>query len=92
MSDGGEDDAGALRKQLAKESTKKEPNGAAFRWAFCAGPSGHCELQLHGLPVPESVISSKPMLRMDNIAVVVIKTWPIQSQVNGVYNLSKMRI
>ena len=46
LSSGGEDSTGALRKQLAKESTKRDPNGAALRWAFGAGPNGGCDLQL----------------------------------------------
>ena len=46
LSSGGEDSTGALRKQLAKESTKRDPNGAALRWAFGAGPNGSCDLQL----------------------------------------------
>ena len=89
LNSGGEDTEGALRKQLDRESTRKDPNGAAFRWAFCAGPNGHCQLQLHSLPVPESVVSSKPLLRMDDVAVVVIKTWPIQCLVwDGLGGLS----
>ena len=78
LSSGGEDTAGALRKQLAKESTKRDPNGAALRWAFAAGPNGGCDLQLQVLPLPANYVSSKPLLLMDNVAVIVAKAWPIQ--------------
>ena len=78
LSSGGEDTAGALRKQLAKESTKWDPNGAALRWAFAAGPNGGCDLQLQVLPLPTNSVASKPLLLIDNVAVIVAKAWPIQ--------------
>ena len=59
---GGDDDTGAMRRQLQKESAKT-PNGAAFRWAVGAAPNGFLELQLQSLPMPAAVINSKPMLR-----------------------------
>ena len=78
LSSGGDDDQGVLSKQLRKEATKKDANGAALRWAFAAGPCGGCNLQLQALPMPESSVSSKPLLNMDDVAVVVVKDWPIQ--------------
>ena len=89
LTQGGSDDTGALRKQLKKESTRRDPNGAALRWAFAAGPCGMCELQLQSLPLPESSISSKPLLTMDDVAVVVLKVWPIRMAVwDGMRGLS----
>ena len=78
LSSGGEDTAGALRKQLAKESTKRDPNGAALCWAFAAGPNSGCDLQLQVLPLPANSVFSKLLLLMDNVAVIVAKAWPIQ--------------
>jgi len=74
---GGMDTDNSLRKQLAKESKKKELNGGALRWAISATYCGRSELQLQGLPVPMSVVSSKPILRSDDIAVVVLASWPL---------------
>ena len=65
---GGNDDTGALRRQLLKESAKT-PNGAAFRWAVGAAPNGFLELQLQSLPMPAAVINSKPMLR--NVSIFI---------------------
>ena len=59
---GGDDDTGAMRRQLQKESAKT-PNGAAFRWAVGAAPNGFLELQLQSLPAPAAVVNRKPMLR-----------------------------
>ena len=59
---GGDDDTGAMRRQLQKESAKT-PNGAAFRWAVGAAPNGFLELQLQSLPAPAAVVNGKPMLR-----------------------------
>ena len=68
MAAGGDDDTGALRRQLLKESAKT-PNGAAFRWAVGAAPNGFLELQLQSLPMPAAVINSKPMLR--NVSIFI---------------------
>ena len=68
MAAGGNDDTGALRRQLLKESAKI-PNGAAFRWAVGAAPNGFLELQLQSLPMPAAVINSKPMLR--NVSIFI---------------------
>ena len=76
---GGDDDTGAMRRQLQQESAKI-PNGAAFRWAVGAAPNGFIELQLQSLPLPAAVINSKPMLRQDDIAIVVIKAWQAQNE------------
>jgi len=77
IASGGMDTDNSLRKQLAKESNKKEQNGGALRWAISATHNGACELQLQGLPVPLSVVSSKSLLKGDDIAVVVLATWPL---------------
>ena len=74
MAAGGDDDTGAMRRQLQKESAKT-PNGAAFRWAVGAAPNGFLELQLQSLPLPAALVNGKPMLRQDDIAVVVIKAF-----------------
>ena len=79
MAAGGDDDTGAMRRQLQKESAKT-PNGAAFRWAVGAAPNGFLELQLQSLPLPAALVNGKPMLRQDDIAVVVIKAWQIQNE------------
>ena len=68
-----------MRRQLQKESAKT-PNGAAFRWAVGAAPNGFLELQLQSLPLPAALVNGKPMLRQDDIAVVVIKAWQIQNE------------
>ena len=73
----GDDTAGAPCKQLAKELTKQDPNGAALRWVFGPGPNGGRDLQLQVLPLPANVLS-KPLLLMDNVAVIVAKAWPVQ--------------
>ena len=77
---GGDDTNNALRRRLQKESTKSQ-NGAALRWAVCAAPNGFLELQLQSLPAPAAVVNAKPMLRQDDIAVIVLKTWQIFSEV-----------
>ena len=59
---GGDDDTGAMRRQLQKEAATT-PNGAAFRWAVGAAPNGFLELQLQSLPAPAAVVNGKPMLR-----------------------------
>ena len=43
---------------------------------------------MQSLPLPESSVSSKPILNMDDIAVVPVKVWPIQMPTwNGVNGL-----
>lgn len=37
-------------------------------------------LSPQALPAPAAVVNSKPMLRQDDIAVVVLKTWQILSE------------
>jgi hypothetical protein len=48
-----------------------------LRWAVAVRPCGYLELQLQSLPAPKATVESKPILRLDNIAVVVHKSWPI---------------
>ena len=81
LAGGGEDTRKALRKQLMKESSSRSPNGAALRWATAATTSGSLELQLQVLPLPAAVISAKPILLQDDIAVKIVKAWPISSLV-----------
>jgi hypothetical protein len=38
-------------------------------------PDGFLELQLQVLPSPAATVASKPLLRMDDITVVVLATW-----------------
>ena len=80
LTGGGEDTDNALRRRLQKESTKSQ-NGAALRWAVGAAPNGFLELQLQSLPAPAAVVNAKPILRQDDIAVVVLQTWQIFSEV-----------
>ena len=80
LTGGGEDTDNALRRRLQTESTKSQ-NGAALRWAVGAAPNGFLELQLQSLPAPAAVVNAKPILRQDDIAVVVLQTWQIFSEV-----------
>ena len=61
-----------------RSQTKRDPNSASLRWAFGAGPNSGCNLQLQVLPLPANSVSSKPLLLMDNVAVIVAKAWPVQ--------------
>jgi len=76
LSGGGPDSESTFKKRLLKES-RKTANGAAFRWAVAAAPNGFLELQLQMLPAPANVVAARPVLRQDNIAVIVAKVWPI---------------
>jgi hypothetical protein len=88
LADGGDDSKRALRRQLKRESVKIQ-NGAAFRWAVAASANGQCELQLHSLPLPAAVVSAKPLLLQDNIAVNLVMSWDIKTSVfNGIDGLS----
>ena len=81
LAGGGEDTRKALRKQLMKESSSRSPNGAAIRWAIAATDNKSLELQLQALPLPAASINAKPMLLQDDIAVTVVKSWPISSDI-----------
>ena len=81
LAGGGEDTKKSLRKQLLKESSSRSPNGAAFRWAVAATESAFLELQLQVLPLPAATINAKPILLQDDIAVTIVKTWPIITEV-----------
>ena len=88
LADGGDDTRKTLRRQLKKESTKT-PNGASIRWAVAAASSGGIELQLQSLPLPASLVNAKPLLLQDNIAVNVVKSWPMVADVfDGLNGLS----
>jgi len=76
LSGGGLDTERTFQKRLLKES-RRTANGAAFRWAVAAAPNNFLELQLQMLPAPANVVTARPVLRQDNIAVVVAKVWPI---------------
>jgi len=76
LTGGGLDTERTMLKRLQKES-RKTANGAAFRWAVGAAPNGFIELQLQFLPAPANVVQARPILRQDNIAVVVAKVWQI---------------
>jgi len=76
LAGGGDDNERTMLKRLQKES-RKTANGAAFRWAVGAAPNGFIELQLQFLPAPANVIQARPILRQDNIAIVVAKVWQI---------------
>jgi len=76
LAGGGLDTERTFLKRLLKES-RKTANGAAFRWAVAAAPNGFLELQLQTLPAPANVVSARPVLRQDNIAVVVAKVWQV---------------
>lgn len=42
------------------------------------------ELQLQALPLPAELLTGKPVLREDDIAVVALRTWPIRVEMfNG---------
>ena len=79
LSGGGDDTRKTLRRQLKKESTRT-PNGAAFRWAVAATDNNSLELQLQSLPLPAATINAKPLLMQDDIAVNVVRTWPIAAE------------
>ena len=79
LTGGGEDTDNALRRRLQRESAKSQ-NGAALRWAVGAAPNGFLELQLQSLPAPAAVVNAKPILRQDDIAVIVLQTWQIFSE------------
>ena len=89
LSDGGDDTRKALRKQLKKESTSRAQNGAALRWAVAVSASGGLELQLQSLPVPAALVNAKPVLLQDDIAVNIVKTWPMVTEMfDGLNGLS----
>lgn len=73
---GGADDHNLFLRNLHQEAARGAV-GAALRWAVAVSPSNTLELQLQSLPLPEPFISTKPLLTADNVAVVVVKKWPI---------------
>jgi len=79
LAGGGNDTEKTLLKQLSRE-TRKTPAGASLRWAVGAAPNGFLELQLQALPVPAAVVMAKPILRQDDIAVIMLKSWPITAE------------
>ena len=79
-SDGSDDNNNIFRRHL-KQDNIKGAIGAAFRWAVCAAPNNSLELELQSLPIPEPFITSKPLLRADNIAIITVCRWQISSAV-----------
>ena len=56
---------------------------------MAAASSGGLELQLQSLPLPASLVNSKPILQQDDIAVNIVKVWPMVSEVfDGLNGLS----
>jgi hypothetical protein len=47
------------------------------RWAVAVRPNNYLELQLQSLPAPANVVDSRPVLRVDNVAVQVLQSWAI---------------
>jgi hypothetical protein len=51
-----------------------------YRWAVGVRPDGMLELQLQSLPAPAAILNARPILRMDDVYVVPIASWPIEIQ------------
>ena len=52
--------------------------GASIRWMVAVADSGNSlELQLQALPAPLAVINSNPVLKLDNVATIVLARFPI---------------
>jgi hypothetical protein len=51
-----------------------------FRWAVGVKPSGYLELQLQSLPAPATTVESRPVLRLDDIAIVPLHSWPLECE------------
>jgi hypothetical protein len=87
MIGGREDTRNQLLKELDKK-TGRSHNGSSYRWAIAATSEGDIQLQLQVIPLPASVISSRPLLLEDSAAVCVVKTWPIAiASFNGAVGL-----
>ena len=76
MIGGGEDTANQLLRQLDKKVGRSH-NGSSYRWAVAAGGDGDVQLQLQVIPLPAATIAAKPQLLDDNVAVCVVRAWPI---------------
>ena len=43
-------------------------------------PGNKLELQLQSLPLPAALINSKPLLNQDDVAVNILRVWPISTE------------
>jgi hypothetical protein len=70
---------------IFSEESEKKAVGACLRWAAVIGDSRHVELMLQALPLPETFLTLKPVLRGDSTPVICIQTFPVEYRsFNGV--------
>jgi hypothetical protein len=77
LRDGAPDEELVILETMA-EGSERKPRGACLRWAAIIGDSGRLELMLQSLPLPETLLTSKPLLRGDSTPVIGIKSFQIE--------------
>jgi hypothetical protein len=77
LCDGAPDEELVILETMA-EGSERKPRGACLRWAAIIGDSGRLELMLQSLPLPETLLTSKPLLRGDSTPVIGVKSFQIE--------------